>query len=223
LSAIEQMLTLEERQRIEARLANYNIPLQILQMVAEQCGGSLDTSVAGKGQARQPKLPLLLARLNDQAILMLQQIFLDCHDIHSGFRLAVFLSSKHGPMNHKFVMDEKIAGVSGSKYSFDVCIYNRLTGELKAVAMQNNSTGQKASDNRAISEFLHAIEDVALAHRSLYSAYYSSSYGYENASSIKKNSKSRNNDEGKKLEIKFLEYNDKMYFENKPLSERFAT
>jgi hypothetical protein len=185
------MLTLEERQRIEARLANYNIPLQILQMVAEQCGGSLDTSVAGKGQARQPKLPLLLARLNDQAILMLQQIFLDCHDIHSGFRL--------------------------------VCIYNRLTGELKAVAMQNNSTGQKASDNRAISEFLHAIEDVALAHRSLYSAYYSSSYGYENASSIKKNSKSRNNDEGKKLEIKFLEYNDKMYFENKPLSERFAT
>lgn len=218
MSAIEQQLTLEERQKIEARLANYTIPLQILHMVAEQSGDLLDTTIAGRASSKQSKL--LLSRLGDKAIVMLQQIFLDCQDSHSGFRLAVYLSSKHGQMTHKFVMNEKVAGDSGAEYSFDVCIYSRQTGTLKAVAMQNNSVTQEPSDNKAIAEFLNTIHDIGLAHHDIDAAYYSSSYGYQNALPAKRHA--AGGDDTNRMEIKFLEYSDKMYFENRQLSSKFA-
>ena len=71
MSANEHVLTVKQRQDIEARLANYNIPLQILQIVAEQCECTIDTSSTRKELALKPKLSLLLARLNDRAIILL--------------------------------------------------------------------------------------------------------------------------------------------------------
>jgi len=129
-------MTAKQRQEVEARLANYNIPVQILQMVADKCECILDTSISGKDRARKPKLPTLLARLNDKSIMLLQQIFLDCQDSFSNFRFAVFLSSTFSPMMHKYVMDTKISGSSKLQYAFDVCIYRRETEELVAVGMQ---------------------------------------------------------------------------------------
>lgn len=185
-------------------------------MVAEQCGDHLDTSIVGRGMARQPRLPILFERLNDKAIVMLEQIFLDCQDSLSEFRLAVFLSSKHGAMTHKFVMDEKVMSESGIACHFDVCIYNRNTGGLKAVGMQNNSADRQPTGSKQIAEFLATVDDIKRANPTLEAAYYASSYGYENTLSKKVR---KTKDASEKVEVRFFEYADKMYFENKSLTD----
>jgi len=217
LSSNEHVLTVKHRQDVEARLANYNIPLQILQMVAEQCECTIDTRSTRKELALKPKLSLLLARLNDRAIIMLQQIFLDCHESLSSFRFTVFLSSSYSPMMDKFVIDGKISGKSNSQYTFDVCIYSRHTGDLIAVGMRNKSTKQQGSDSKSLSRFYGIIDDVSRAHSQLQGAYYSSSYGYQPLSVARKNAIQKEN-AGRKVEIKFFEYKDKIYIENKLLS-----
>ena len=217
MSSNEHVLTVKHRQDVEARLANYNIPLQILQMVAEQCECTIDTRSTRKELALKPKLSLLLARLNDRAIILLQQIFLDCHESLSSFRFTVFLSSRYSPMMHKFVIDGKISGKSNSQYTFDVCIYSRRTGDLIAVGMRNKNTTQQGSDSKSLSRFYGIIDDVTRAHPQLQGAYYSSSYGYEPLSVARKNAIQKQN-AGRKVEIKFFEYKDKIYIENKSLS-----
>ena len=211
------MLTVKQRQDVEARLANYNIPLQILQMVAEQCECTIETRSTRKELALKPKLSLLLARLNDRANIRLQQIFLDCHESLSSFRFMVFLSSRYSPMMHKFVIDGKISGKSNSEYTFDVCIYSRRTGDLIAVGMRNKNTKQQRSDSKSLSRFYEIIDDVSSAHPQLQGAYYSSSYGYQPLSLARKNAIIKKNT-SKKVEIKFFEYKEKMYIENKSLS-----
>lgn len=211
------MLSVKQREDVEARLANYNIPLQILQMVAEQCECTIDTRSTRKELTLKPKLSLLLARLNDRAIILLQQIFLDCHDSLSSFRFTVFLSCRYSPRVHKFVIDGKISGKSNSEYTFDVCIYSRRTGDLIAVGMRNKNTKQHGSDSKSLSRFYRIIDDVSSAHPQLQGAYYSSSYGYQPLSLARKNAIRKEN-AGKKVEIKFFEYKDKMYIENKSLS-----
>ena len=212
------MLTVKQRQDVEARLANYNIPLQILQMVAEQCECTIETRSTREELTLKPKLSLLLARLNDRAIILLQQIFLDCHESLSNFRFAVFLSSRYSPKMHKFVIDGKLSGKSNSKYTFDVCIYSRRTGDLIAVGMHNKNTKKQGSDSKSLSIFLAIIDDVSRAHSQLQGGYYSSSYGYQPLSLARKNAIRKEN-AGKKVEIKFFEYKDKMYIENKSLSD----
>jgi hypothetical protein len=211
------MLSVKQREDVEAHLANYNIPFQILQMVAEQCECAIETGSTTKELARKPKLPLLFARLNDKAIILLQQIFLDCHESLSTFRFMVFLSSRYSPMMHKFVIDGKVSGKSDSEYTFDVCLYSRRTGDLIAVGMQNKNTKQQGSDNKSLSRFLEIIDDVSSACPQLQGAYYSSSYGYQPLPLARKNVIRREN-AGEKVEIKFFEYKDKMYIENKSLS-----
>ena len=217
MSAIKHTLSVKQREDVEAHLANYNIPYQILQMVAEQCECAIETSSSEKEVARKPKLSLLFAKLNDRAIILLQQIFLDCHESLSTFRFTVFLSSRYSPMMHKFVIDEKIRGKSNFEYTFDVCIYSRRTGDLIAVGMQDKNTKQQASDSKSLSRFLGIIDDVSSAYPHLQGAYYSSSYGYQPLSLTGKNA-IRRKEAGEKVEIKFFEYKDKMYIENKSLS-----
>ena len=120
-------------------------------------------------------------------------------------------------MMHKFVIDGKIIGKSNSEYTFDVCIYSRRTGDLIAVGMQNKNTKQQGSDSSSLSKFLAIIDDVSSAHTQLRGAYYSSSYGYQPISMVRKNAIRRKN-VYKKMEIKIFEYKDKMYIENKSLS-----
>ncbi len=216
MSSNEHVLTVKHRQDVEARLANYNIPLQIIQMVAEQCECTMETGSTRKELALKPKLSLLLARLNDRAIILLQQIFLECHESLSSFRFTVFLSSQYSPMVHKFVIDEKISGKSNSEYTFDVCIYSRHTGDLIAVGMRNKSTKRQGSDSKSLSRFYEIIDDVSGAHSRLRGAYYSSSYGYQPLSVARKDAIQKKNID-RKVEIKFFEYKDKMYIENKSL------
>ena len=120
-------------------------------------------------------------------------------------------------MMHKFVIDGKIRGKSNSEYTFDVCIYSRRTGDLVAVGMRNKSTKQQGSDSKSLSRFYGIIDDLSSTHPQLRGAYYSSSYGYQPLSVARKDAIQKKN-AGKKVEIKFFEYRDKMYIENKSLS-----
>lgn len=208
------MLSVSKRQEIESRLANYYIPYQILQIVAEHCECSIPLTKAGtSGSMRNSRASSQLAALNDESVILLQKIFLDCEDSLSSFRLAVFLSSKWLPISYKFTMNETVAGKSGNKYALDVCVYSRNTEELVTFGVQNNNTEQKASGQESLSKFLAAVDDIYAAHPGLRSAYYASSYGYDRDPSRLKRSQAAS-----KVDVKFLQYKNSVYFENKTRS-----
>jgi hypothetical protein len=213
-------LTLEQRQKIESRLSNYSIPLQILQMVAEdsQCD-AISAETRLKGTGRNAKNSHILAALNDKSILLLQQIFLECQDSFSNFRLAVYLSSRWSPIRHKFVMGEMVSGKSKQAYTCDVCVHDRETEEVVAIGMQNNNAGQKASDNESLGQFIGALADLYAKHPRLHSAYYASSYGYKDKDPARVVKRVRAKAECGGIEIMLLEYKNTAYFESKSLSE----
>lgn len=206
----EQTLTQKQRIEIETRLASYNIPVQILQKVADRCECTFDTRVSGRDYPKKPKLSTLLARLNDKAIVLLEQIFLECQDSFSAFRFAVFLSSIYSPMMHKFVLDEKVVIRPGLEYLFDVCIYSRNTEKLVAVGMHNNEE-QQAASSKSLRKFLAAVKDLRAIR--IQGAYYSSSYGYADGNPWRLASKASLRDES--AEIRFFNYRDKIYYEIK--------
>jgi hypothetical protein len=216
---VEKALTLEQRQKIESRLSNYSIPLQILQMVAEdsQCD-AISPETRLKGSGRNAKNSHILAALNDKSILLLQQIFLECHDSFSNFRLAVYLSSQWSTMRYKFIMGEVTHGKSRRGYTCDVCVHDRETEELVAVGMQNNNAGHKASDNESLHRFLDAISDLYAEHPRLHRAYYASSYGYKDKDPSRVVKRGRAKVECGDIEITLLEYKNTAYFENKSIS-----
>jgi hypothetical protein len=198
----------EERYMIESRLANYNIPSQILEMVAESCGCKMEFGSV----RRRTNLAARLSKLNGQSIILLQQIFLDCEDCFSTFRLATYLSSMYNPKSYKFAMEKDVCGKSGTKYTFDVCIYERNTEDLIAVGVQNKNI-EKAADSKCLQRFLTSIKDICAIENHIQRMYYVSSYGYENINSAQL-IKSQSIDD---REVKFLEYKDKIYFECKSL------
>lgn len=209
-------MSTKERQSLEGRLSNYAIPLQILQMVAENCqcyAISAETRI--KGYGRNGKISSLLSLLDDRSILSLQQIFLECNDSFSNFRLATFMSSKLHSTQYKFVMNGAVKGASGHVYTFDVCVYSRDTEELVALGMQNNNVEQKPSENEALLTFLHAVTDLHAKHARLSSACYASSYGYVNKRPLQMIKQAQTRGVCGDIDIKLLEYQNTVYFENK--------
>lgn len=149
-----------------------------------------------------------MSRLNDRALIQLKQIFLECDDSFSAFRLAVFLSSKFTPVSYKFVMGKSIHGKSDLEHVLDVCIYSRETEDLVAIGLQNNDG--RASDTKSLHKFLSTVNDISAAYPGVRSVYYSSSYGYGRDPSglVTKNQSARQ--EGR-TEVKFLEFHDGVY------------
>ena len=197
----------EERHKIESRLANYNIPSQILEMVAESCGCKMEFGSI----RRRTNLVARLSKLNGQSIILLQQIFLDCEDCFSTFRLATYLSSIYNPKSYKFAIEKDVYGKSGTKYTFDVCIYGRNTEDLIAVGVHNKNI-EKAADSKCLQRFLTSIKDICAIEKHLQGMYYVSSYGYENINSALLMKNQSIDDK-----VKFLEYKDRIYFECKSL------
>jgi hypothetical protein len=206
--AITNQLNDEERYMIESRLANYNIPSQILEMVAESCGCKMEFGSI----RRRTNLAAQLSKLNGQSIILLQQIFLDCEDCFSIFRLATYFSSIYNPKSYKFAMEKDVCGKSGTKYTFDVCIYERNTEDLIAVGVHNKNI-EKAADFKCLQRFLTSIKDICTIEKHMQRMYFVSSYGYENINSAQL-IKSQSIDD---REVRFLEYKDKIYFECKSL------
>jgi hypothetical protein len=201
----------QQRQKIEVSLSNYNIPFQILENVAERCGSKIDarsfvTRRSGEKGHR-------FSCLNNETILLLQRIFLDCEDRFSNYRLAVYMSWNYYPKYYRFLMNQDLQGLSGAKYSVDVCVYIKKTQDLVAVGIQNQESGKK-TNNKSLKTFLKSIKDICGIERHIHSAYYASSFGYEENSDLKelvsKYSKSNN------MMLKFVEFRDKVFCEISP-------
>ena len=56
-------------------------------------------------------------------------------------------------------MEKDLCGKSGTKYTFDVCIYQRNTEDLIAVGVQNKNV-EKVADSKSLQRFLTSIKDI---------------------------------------------------------------
>jgi hypothetical protein len=201
----------QQRQRIEISLANYNIPFQILEKVAERCGSKIDPrSFVTRGSGEKARR---FSCLNNETILLLQRIFLDCEDRFSNYRLAVYMSWNYYPKYYRFVINQDLEGISGTKYPVDVCVYEKNTEDLVAIGIQNQENGKK-TNNKSLKTFLKSIKDICGIERHIQSAYYASSFGYEKNSGMKEliSKYSRLN----KIMLRFVEFRDKVFCEIGP-------
>ena len=201
----------QQRQRIEVSLANYNIPFQILEKVAEKCGCKLDArSFVTRGSGEKANR---FSSLNNETILLLQRIFLDCEDCFSNYRLAVYMSWNYYPKYYKFHINQKLVGASGTNYPVDVCVYAKNTQTLVAIGIQNQENGKKTS-NKSLKIFLRSIKDISSIERHVQSAYYASSFGYEENSDLRDliGKYSRIKD----MILKYVEFRDKVFCEISP-------
>lgn len=199
---------------IESRLANYHIPIQILQLVAIECNCGEIVSSMREVRGRSSNKTSLISRMNDKALIRLKQIFLDCDDSASGLRFAVFLSTKFPPVSYKFVMAKNLRGKSGHEYICDVCIFSRATEELVVVGMQNNDAHKGGADTKLLNEFHSIIGDILAMYPSVRSVYYSSSYGYDcNPFHLATDEESKAVPSINTAEINFLEFRDGVYRE----------
>ena len=203
----------QQRQRIEGSLANYNIPFQILEKVAEECGCKIDArSFVTRGSGEKANR---FSSLNNETILLLRRIFLDCENSFSNYRLAVYMSWNYYPKYYKFLMNQNLEGVSGAKYNGDVCVYAKNTEDLVAIGIQNQKNGKK-TDNKSLRTFLRSIKDICGIERHIQSAYYASSFGYEENGDLKELiRKCRIND----MMLRFVEFRDKVFCEINPQRE----
>ena len=201
----------KQRQRIEVSLANYNIPFQILEKVAEKCGCKLDArSFVTRGSGEKANR---FSSLNNETILLLQRIFLDCEDCFSNYRLAVYMSWNFYPKYYKFHINQNLVGASGTNYPVDVCVYAKNTQTLVAVGIQNQENGKK-TDSKSLKAFLKSIRDICGQEKRIQSVYYASSFGYEENNDLKEliGKYSKINE----MMVRFIEFRDKVFCEINP-------
>lgn len=215
----DQLLTTKQRNTIESQLKNYDIPVQVLQMVARESNCDIDIPGEAGKSVKKINLARILPQMDNKSLVKLQQIFLECQDSFSHFRFAVYLSTMYSSFRYKFVINENTSSVSSGESFFDVCIYNRDTDLLVAVGGQNNDPESRPANNTSIQHFLKTFIKLKATTPTLRGAYYASSYGYDcDISSIHKfwdqnRVQIIEQDQDKPTELKFFEYKDKVYFE----------
>ena len=201
----------QQRQRIEISLANYNIPFQILEKIADKCGCKIDArSFLTRGSGEKANR---FSCLNNETILLLRRIFLDCENSFSSYRLAVYMSWNYYPKYYRFLMSQGLEGVSGTKHFVDVCIYTKNTEDLVAVGIQNPENGKK-TDSKSLKAFLKSIKDICGLEKRIQSVYYASSFGYEENNDLKEliGKYSKINE----MMVRFIEFRDKVFCEINP-------
>ncbi|HEV2876113.1 MAG TPA: hypothetical protein VGW09_02440 [Nitrososphaeraceae archaeon] len=201
----------QQRQRIEISLANYNIPFQILEKIADKCGCKIDArSFLTRGSGERANR---FSCLNNETILLLRRIFLDCENSFSSYRLAVYMSWNYYPKYYRFLMSQDLEGISGTKYFVDVCIYTKNTEDLVAVGIQNPENGKK-TDSKSLKAFLKSIRDICGQEKRIQSVYYASSCGYEQNNDLKEliGKYSKINE----MMVRFIEFRDKVFCEINP-------
>jgi hypothetical protein len=201
----------QQRQRIEISLANYNIPFHRLDTLADKCGCKIDArSFLTRGSGERANR---FSCLNNETILLLRRIFLDCENSFSSYRLAVYMSWNYYPKYYRFLMSQDLEGISGTKYFVDVCIYTKNTEDLVAVGIQNPENGKK-TDSKSLKAFLKSIKDICGQEKLIQSVYYASSFGYEENNDLKEliGKYSKINE----MMVRFIEFRDKVFCEINP-------
>jgi len=132
-------------------LGNYNLPDFILSLVAKDCNSEL---------AERGKLDKKLHSMNEDAIELLYQIFVNCKEDESKnyalYRFYAYASSIY----HKCetTVNETIQGKSGKNYKIPIAI--KSGGMYISVAFNKNSG--KAVSKREIMKFYNIVDDLKL-------------------------------------------------------------
>ena len=187
-----------------AALKNYNLPDFILALVSKECNSDL---------LERGRIDDRLQSMNDQALELLHQVFVDCVEDSDGkfaqYRFYAYVSS----MYHKceVLINEAIPGASGKNHKVPVAVKNN--GMYIAVA-QNKATGNPVN-KRDTTKFYNIVDDIKKGDHGtmLVDAIYGSSVGFRGEAlvELEKLSKSRTKDPENKLDFKTANFENNIY------------
>ena len=185
-------------------LKNYNLPDFILALVAKECKSDL---------LERGRIDDRLQSMNDKALELLHQVFVDCKDDNNGrfaqYRFYAYVSS----MYHKceVLINETIPGVSGKDYKVPVAVKNN--GMYIAIAF-NKSTGKPVNKHET-TKFYSIVNDIKKGEHctQLVDAIYGSSVGFRGEAlvELEKLSKSRKQDVEHQLDFKTANFENDIY------------
>jgi len=187
-----------------AALKNYNLPDFILTLVAQDCKSDL---------LERGRIDDRLQSMNDKALDLLHQIFVDCEQDEAGkfgqFRFYAYVSS----MYHKcqVLINETIPGASGKNHKVQVAVKNN--GMYIAVA-QNKSTGYPVA-KKDTKKFYDMVDDIKKGDHGtmLGDAIFGSSVGFKGEALVELENlnKSRPKDIENKLDFKTANFENNIY------------
>lgn len=187
-----------------AALKNYNLPDFILELVAKECNSDL---------LERGRIDDRLQSMNDQALELLHQVFVNCADDGEGkfaqYRFYAYVSS----MYHKcdVLINETIPGASGKNHKVPVAVKNN--GMYIAVAF-NKAKGTPVN-KRDTTKFYEIVDDLKKGDHGtmLTDAIYGTSVGFKGEALVELEglSKARRKDPEHKLEFKTANFENNIY------------
>jgi len=187
-----------------AALKNYNLPDFILTLVAQDCKSDL---------LERGRIDDRLQSMNDKALDLLHQIFVDCEQDEAGkfgqFRFYAYVSS----MYHKcqVLINETIPGASGKNHKVQVAVKNN--GMYIAVA-QNKPRGNPVA-KKETKRFYDMVDDIKKGDHGtmLGDAIFGSSVGFKGEALVELENlnKSRPKDIENKLDFKTANFENNIY------------
>ena len=182
-------------------LKNYALPDFILKLVAKECKSDL----AEKGRIEKK-----LQSMNEKAIELLYQIFVNCNENESGqfalYRFYAYVTSMY--YKCEVQINEIIPGKSGKNYKIPIAVKDN--GMYISVAVHKD-TGRQVN-KKEITKFYNMVEDIKNGEHGtmLYEAIFASSVGFKEDSlaELKRLNNTKTENDENKLNFKTA------YFEN---------
>lgn len=185
-------------------LKNYNLPDFILEMIVKECGSGL---------LEKGRIIDRLQSMNDDALNMLYDIYVECKDDPEGrfaqYRFYTYISS----MFHKceIMVDEAIPGRSGADHNVQVAV--KQHGMYIAVA-SNKTKGAPVSRNDT-AKFYDTVDDIKGGEHGtqLAEAIYGSSVGFRSDAlrELRRLIKARSKDAEDAIEFKTANFENSIY------------
>ena len=185
-------------------LKNYNLPDFILKLVAKEC----DSELSERGRPDKK-----LQSLNQKAIDLLYQIFVNCDESESGkydrYRFYTYVSS----MYHKceILINEKISGASGKTHLIPVAV--KSNGMYISVAF--NKFSKNTVTKQEIKKFYNIVDDLKRGDlgTQLTDAIYCSSAGFSGNALVELEnlSNKRSKDPESKIDFKVANFENRIY------------
>ena len=185
-------------------LKNYNLPDFILKLVAKDT----DSELLERG-----RIDDRLQSMNDQALELLNRIFVDCQEDEKGkfaqYRFFAYVSS----MYHKceVLVNDAIPGKSGKEHKVPISI--KSNGMYMAIAF-NKGIGNSIN-KKDVTKFYKIADDIKSGEHGtqLIDAIYGSSVGFKADALVELEnfSKSRKDDAENKLEFKTANFENRIY------------
>ena len=188
-----------------AALKNYNLPDFILVMIAKECRSDL---------LERGRIDDRLQSMNDEALLMLHRIFVECEEDEAGkyaqYRFYAFVSSVY----HKcaVLVNETIPGASGKNHRVQVAVKN--AGGVYIAVATNKATGNPVGA-KDTERFYKVVDDIKSGEQGtmLTDAIYGSSTGFkrEATKELARLNSQRPDDPENRLEFKAANFENTIY------------